>query len=188
MVFKQLIPEGSEDEWVYNPADGYYYCKRVLKEVTEAEDGTEIVDETKKLLDGLTLCENTDMGAYEIVKFYALTEERPEDDSEDWILFDTQTDGEGNTSYLDTRDMQEKLKAEGKAIRHMKSITQLKSDDLSGYSNAYYTLTVTAQTVQATNLAVQNAFGDLEALEALGCQWTLTDETVVHDGSEKETE
>ncbi len=187
VVFKQLIPEGSEDEWVYNPADGYYYCKRVLKEVTEAEDGTEIVDETKKLLDGLTLCENTDMGAYEIVKFYALTEERPEDDSEDWILFDTQTDGEGNTSYLDTRDMQEKLKAEGKAIRHMKSITQLKSDDLSGYSNAYYTLTVTAQTVQATNLAVQNAFGDLDALAALGCQWTLTDETVVHDGSEKET-
>lgn len=188
VVFKQIIPEGSEDEWVYNPADGYYYCKRVLKAVTKGEDGEDVVDETKKLLDGLTLCENVDMGSYDILKFYALTEDRPEDGSDDWISFATASNAEGEVSYLSTWEMKEKLKEEGKTLRHMKSYTKLKSDELGGYSNAYYTLTVTAQTVQATNLAVESAFGDLEALEELGCKWTLTDETVVHSPSDAEPE
>lgn len=41
-----------------------------------------------------------------------------------------------------------------------------------GYGNANYTLTITAETVQATDAAMKDAFG-LTAAPA-GCEWDLT--------------
>lgn len=42
----------------------------------------------------------------------------------------------------------------------------------TGYGNANYTLTITAQTVQATDAAMKDAFG-LTA-QPTGCTWNLT--------------
>lgn len=74
--------------------------------------------------------------------------------------------------------MNEKLKAEGSEITFMKSATDLVSESLSGYSSADYTLTVVAQTVQATDQAVKAAFGDDLSFfsESNGFNWTLISE------------
>lgn len=165
VVFKQMNPDGG---WVYNPADGYYYYTKKLAGMTKDADGADVVDETTRLLDGVTLAENVDMGSYKETRYYATTEERPGDGSEDWIEFE-----KNGEDYVSTREMNELVKAEGGFITYMKSITDLTSPELSGYSNADYTLTVTAQTVQATNGAVQASFSEdtLEHLFELGCEW-----------------
>lgn len=181
VVYKHMIPDG---KWVYNEADGYYYYLEILPGVVKNENGEETVAETTKLLDGVTLAENTDMGAYQERKYYAVTEERPESDSSDWIEFATRSSAEAASGYeyLSTREMNEQLKAQtgGEGITFMKSSTDM-LEGLGGYSQADYTLLVTAQTVQATNLAVKEAFGDLEVLEGLGCTWVneLMDETQI---------
>lgn len=182
VVFKQMIPDGG---WVYNPADGYYYYTKKLAGTQKADDGTEIIDETTKLLDGVTLAENADMGAFREMKFYAVTEERPEDGSEDWIEFEKNGD-----AYVSTKEMSELVKAEGGFITYMKSVTELQSPELGGYSNADYTLTVTAQTVQATDGAVKSCFGvdTLEHLFKLGCEWADPDRNAENGGLVKEAE
>lgn len=182
IVFKQMNPDGG---WVYNPTDGYYYYTKKLAGVTKDADGNEVVDESTKLLDGVTLAENADMGAFKEMKFYAVTEERPEDGSDNWIEFEKNGD-----EYVTTREMNEIVKAEGGFITYMKSITELESPELSGYSNADYTLTVTAQTVQATNGAVKATFSQdtLEHLFELGCEWADPDRTAENGGLVNESE
>lgn len=189
VVFKQMIPNGG---WVYNPTDGYYYYTKKLVGVKKESDGTEVVDETTKLLDGVTLAETTDMGAFKEMKFYATTEDRPEDDSKDWIEFATESDATAvdGYKYYSTRKMSEQVKENGGFITYMKSITALKSPELSGYSNADYTLTVTAQTVQATDVAVQSCFKEdtLAHLFELGCEWADPDRSAENGGLVKESE
>ena len=175
VVYKQMIPDG---EWVYNPADGYYYCTRVLAGKTKDADGNEVMDETAKILDGVTLAENADMGAYQEVKYYAVTESRPEDEN-DWIEFATASNAAGADRYLSAREMSEKVQSEGSFITFMKSETRLVSEKLAGYSNADYSLIITAQTVQATDMAVKELFGDLDVLKALGCDWNLKSESEI---------
>ncbi len=170
VVYKHMIPDG---KWVYNPADGYYYYLEILPEIKENNQGEKIVAETTKLLDGVTLAENTDMGAYREARYYTTVENRPESDSEDWIEFATRSNASPlGYEYLSTREINEMLKAQGddKIITYMKSATEMLGG-LSGYSQADYTLLVTAQTVQTTKQAVKAAFGDLDALKALGCSW-----------------
>lgn len=175
VVFKKLNPEGG---WVYNSEDGYYYYQKVLEGVTKDADGKVIkYDESSKLLDSVTLSEDVDMGAYDVIKYYATSEERPADDdfTEDgWQLFEK----DSNNEFISTKEMNEKVKAAGSTgITYMRSVTK-QTDGKPGYSNANYTLTVTAQTVQATEQAVKAQFGieDLSKLAALGCNWKLTSE------------
>lgn len=167
VVFKKMIPDGG---WVYNSADGYYYYQQVLPGIkTDETTGKETIAETTKLLDSVTLAENADMGRYKETKYYALTEERPQD-SGNWIEFE-----KIDEEYLSTREMNAQLKAENKGeITYMKSVTE-QLEGLKGYSEADYTLIVTAQTVQATAKAVESAFGKLD-LNALGLNWTLISE------------
>lgn len=162
VVYKQLL---LGDDWVYNPSDGYYYYRHLL--MPEGE-GT---SETSKLLDGVVLAENIDMGKYKEAKFYTLTEGEPDDG--DWIEFAT----DSNAQYLSTAQMRDKLKEEGKFITHMKAVTDYEAAGLEGYSKADYTLTVTAQTVQATKQAVETVFDKVDFV-SLGCDWNLIDETV----------
>ncbi|MCI9105140.1 MAG: hypothetical protein HFG57_04140 [Lachnospiraceae bacterium] len=187
VVYKHMIPDG---KWIYNEADGYYYYLEILPGVVKNENGEEMVTETTKLLDGVTLAENIDMGAYWEGKYYAVTKERPESGSSDWIEFATRNNAEAalGYEYLSTREMNERLKAQpgGKVITFMKSSTDM-LEGFSGYSQADYTLLVTAQTVQATNLAVKEAFGDLDILEGLGCTWVneLMDETQIQAATDE---
>lgn len=184
VVFKKLNPDGG---WVYNQEDGYYYYQHVLAGVTEDEQGNVRKAESTKLLDSVTLAENVDLGAYDVLLYYAVSQERPGDDeiaegsdllSEGWHLFAKEGD-----SFVSTHEMNEEVKAAGgEGITYMRSVTKQK-EDASGYSNANYTLTVTVQTVQATEQAVKAQFGieELSALKELGCDWTLTSENQVKE-------
>lgn len=174
VVRKQMNPDGG---WVYNPADGYYYYTKVLKGRRAAASPGSAAgepDETTKLLDSVTLSENTDMGFYRERKFYAVTKERPGSESSQWREFATDSNGQ----YISTAEMNDRLGEQGEAISYMKSAAKLVSPELGGYSSADYTLVVTAQTVQATSQAVNAAFGNGEEFDfkALGCDWELAAE------------
>ncbi len=180
VVFKQMNTDGG---WVYNPDDGYYYYTSVLQGVGENGE----IDETTKLLDSVTLAEIADMGYFRETKWYATTTERPASDSDDWIEFATVSDASAaeGYSYVSTSEMNETLEAEGLSITYMKSSTELVADATtgvlrSGYSNAEYTLIISAETVQATKSAVEEVFGTLD-YAGLGLQWDLTDENVINE-------
>lgn len=164
--------------WVYNPADGYYYYTLVLPGKT----GDGEAPETAKILDGVKLDENIDMGAYVQRKYYACTEgeEPPEKDSSDWIEFDK--DETGENGYVTTARMAEILQGQGKKITFLMASPELKEEGLGGYRDADYTLRVTAQTVQATDGAVAGLFGDMETFRGLGCQWDLLREDALYQG------
>lgn len=169
VVYKELV---NREKWLYNETDGYYYYKDVIPAGKEGEES-----KTEKILDSVTLSENVDMGKYEEQKFYSQREERPDVNADEgWTEFERYPEGhEKEGEYYSTADMKEWLKNEGKdPIRYMKS--SLKQDpELPGYSNAEYTLTITAQTVQATKKAVDSVFGE-EIAEKYG--WALEEEKI----------
>lgn len=180
VVFKQM---NLGEDWIYNPDDGYYYYRHLIMPEGEGQS------ETTKLLDGVTLAENIDMGKYREVKYYATSQERPGTDDygpEGWVEFATSS----NADYVSTKEMNDWLvENQGTPITYMKAITDYAGEELMGYSQADYTLTVIAQTVQATKQAVEHTFGaikyDVSVAEGgLGCDWTLLDETL--EGSRNE--
>lgn len=184
VVYKELKlkGEGDTEGWVYNPEDGWYYYSRILNGVSGDQH-----DSTGLLLDSVTLAEDADMGFYEPVRYYSPDEERPAYGSDGWHEFATVSDASRPSGwrYLDTAEMAALLEESGQLpIRHMKTEAEITNPALRGYSEARYKLTVTAQTVQATDAAVASVFGisDMSEIEALGCSWTLTDEDSVYMG------
>lgn len=133
--------------WVYNSADGYWYYK------TNLAAGTD----TGKFLDAVTLLENADMGKYTVKNYYTSAETKP---AEDEIGTDPATQWVEYTGNVPEN------------ARHSMAVTK-QDPDASGYANADYTLTITAQTVQATEAAMKDAFS-LTA-QPDGCAWTLSD-------------
>ncbi len=118
--------------WVFNSADGYWYYTKVLSSG----------DVSDSLLTAITLSQDTDMGVYEETVYYYTTTDAdvtaPADDSTNWIalptdkeLADVVNDGE----YL--------------FVRSISDVT-----DATGYSSADYILTITSETLQATDEAV----------------------------------
>lgn len=140
VVIKNLL----DDNWVYNAADGYWYYKSNLKAHST----------TGKFLDSVKLLEDADMGKYYVTKYYTKAETEPED---------TAIGSDPETQWVVYKD------AVPEGSKH--TMTKTSQDpDAPGYGNANYTLTITAETVQATKAAVKSAFG----LETLGgCTWTL---------------
>lgn len=137
----------NENDWVYNNADGYWYYKKNLAASTD----------TGIFLDAVKLLEDADMGKYTVKNYYTVSETRPkENDISDndpnghWVEYDG-TMPEGTT--------------------HTLAVTTL-DQNASGYANSDYTLTITAQTVQATDAAMKDAFGLTE--QPTGCNWNLT--------------
>lgn len=164
--------------WIYNPADGYYYYKQILPGKQEGGEAPE----TARILDGVRLDENIDMGAYIERKYYACTEseEPPAKDSSDWVEFEK--DETTANGYVTTAEMAEIVQRQGKKITFLKASPELKGEELGGYRDADYTLRVTAQTVQATDGAVAGLFGDIGTFKALGCQWELMSEDTLYQG------
>ncbi len=183
--------EEDDGYWIYNPQDGYYYFTRVLEgKASETSDP----DKTTRLLDSVKLIDNVDMGKFEEKKYYT-TEGNPEApdtdpvnaEIKDWYEFATMSDASRPEGYryATTHEMAELLKeSKSEPITFMKSETQI-VPGLEGYSNADYTLTITAQTVQATDKAVEEIFGvKLEDMKELGCNWALDKEGDLHSGDE----
>lgn len=132
------------DNWVYK--DGYWYYNKNLK----ANETTGI------FLDAVKLLEDADMGKYTVTNYYTNAETKPEltnigtDAAKQWVAYT------GNVP---------------EGAKHSIAIT--KQDPAApGYGNADYTLTITAQTVQATEAAVKSAFGLTDI--PTGCTWNLT--------------
>lgn len=132
--------------WVYNDADGYWYYK------TNLAAGTD----TGKFLDAVKLLENADMGKYTVTNYYTTAETKPDenttgnDPATNWVVYT------GNVP---------------KDAKHSMAVTRL-DKDASGYADSDYTLTITAQTVQATDAAMKDAFSLTAQPE--GCNWNLT--------------
>lgn len=141
VVFKKL----NKENWVYNEADGYWYYKTNLA-AGEA---------TGTFLDAVQLLEDADMGNYIVTNYYTTATEKP---AEDAIGTDPATQWVAYTGEVPSD-----------AVHNMVVTTQ--DTEKPGYGNADYTLTITAQTVQATEAAVQDAFG-LTTLA--GASWNLT--------------
>ena len=137
----------NDENWVYNKADGYWYYKSNLKPGTD----------TGVFLDAVKLLEDADMGLYTVTNYYTKAETAPEfktenigtDAATQWVVY------EGNVPD---------------GARHSMAVTK-QDETKPGYGNADYTLTITAQTVQATETAMKNAFNLTDA--PTGCTWNL---------------
>lgn len=181
VVIKYMDPDHM---WVYNPLDGYYYYKNVIP--GKDSDGT--IHKTEKILDGVTLIENVDMGLYDEMKSYTTYVATSSDavPADEWHEFPKAGD-----EYISTKALRDELKNEEKEITFLKSKTNMDKGH-RGYSDSDYILTVTAQTVQATNHAVATVFdlkgadGKFELPDTMKDEvnWVLTDEDEVQSSSE----
>lgn len=145
--------------WEYNQKDGCYYYTSIL----EGES------ETPPLLEKIRLTENADMGRMVEKKFYATTEEQPEENSTEWKQFSPNEQGE-EVSEADLPDETRKQ------VRYFRSTIGIETDKNgnpidSGYAGAEYTLSVIAQTVQATEDAVEAEFGPMAVQAAKEGKW-----------------
>ena len=140
-------------EWVYS--DGYYYYTKTLPAGAT----------TEYLLDDVTLSKDADLGKITVVKKYSTNPDKtvPE---EDWIPFPT--DESGNP--ISEAELSRQLKEEGKTLYHIRSDI-VTDENLTGYSDAAYNLTIKAHTVQATENAVKSVFGEEAVQHALDENW-----------------
>lgn len=140
-------------EWVYS--DGYYYYTKTLPAGAT----------TEYLLDDVTLSKDADLGKITVVKKYSTNPDKtvPE---EDWIPFPA--DEAGNP--ISESELSRQLKEEGKTLYHMRSDI-VTDENLTGYSDAAYNLTIKAHTVQATEDAVKAVFGEEAVQHALDENW-----------------
>ena len=140
-------------EWVYS--DGYYYYTKTLPAGAT----------TEYLLDDVTLSKDADLGKITVVKKYSTNPDKtvPE---EDWIPFPA--DEAGNP--ISESELSRQLKEEGKTLYHMRSDI-VTDENLTGYSDAAYNLTIKAHTVQATEDAVKAVFGEEALQHALDENW-----------------
>ena len=143
VVQKNLI---NTDKWVYNGGDGYYYYLENLK----AGQNTGI------FLDSVKLIDKADMGKYEVVKYYTTSEIEPESDQ---IGDDASTGWKVYTDEIPN------------GTKHTRTVTKL-VNGCEGYADSDYKLTITAQTVQASQEAVKDVFG---LTSVTGSNWTLAE-------------
>lgn len=136
----------NKENWVYNATDGYWYYKQNL---AAGKD-------TGVFLDAVKLLEDADMGHYAVTNYYTKADVKP---AEDNIGTDPETQWVAYTGTVPE-----------KATHNM--VVTKQDKDKTGYGNANYTLTITAQTVQATDAAMKDAFNLTSAPE--GCSWNLT--------------
>ena len=138
-------------KWV-NGGDGWWYYTVNLKEG----------ETTDKWLESVELLDNVDLGAQEVKKY--ITKDATITATTVWVEY--------------TGDMPTMIGAD--PVRHNKTDVVYKTDgggnDLIGYVNSDYTLSITTQTVQATKEAVMATFGKTESqLSALPVSWTYAD-------------
>ena len=140
--------------WV-DGGDGWYYYNTNLKKETTTDNWLESVE----LLDTL------DVGAYEVLHY--VTNDEVVDASTTWEPY-----------YPAIAAMPKEVG--GKPVLHSKAEVVYKKDkdgnDLIGYLNSDYTLTITTQTVQATKEALIATFGiSEEQVDALDVAWNFAD-------------
>ena len=139
--------------WV-DGGDGWFYYKSNL-----AKGET-----TDQWLESVELLNNLDVGAQEVLH-YATTDLVVDADTT-WVAYQV---ADGMPKVID-----------GQPVLHNKTEVVYKKDaennELMGYLNSNYTLTITTQTVQATKEAVMATFAlSDEQLDALAVTWEFAD-------------
>ncbi len=127
VVYKELF---SDSSWTYNVDDGYWYYNSIL------ESG----ESTTSLLSSITLAEDTDMGVYTEVISYVVTTSETLLGDETWTVLVAEDDLAG-------------VEVEDDEYLHVKSVSTI-TTDYEGYADATYVLTITSETLQATDEAI----------------------------------
>ena len=145
----------ANSNWV-DGGDGWYYYNTNLKKKTSTDNWLESVE----------LLNDLDVGAYEVLHFVTADEEVNENTT--WV------------AYNPAIEEMPKVVNGNEPVLHSKAEVVYKKDvddnDLIGYLNSNYTLTITTQTVQATQEAVLVTFGINETqLQALDVTWDFAD-------------
>lgn len=153
-VVELVFNQGNRTKWFYNQDDGYWYYKYNLK-AKGAADGS---DTTGNFLDAVKLLENADMGRYTTTKYYTTAADAPDaseigdDKTTQWVAYDGENVPQEATHNI---------------------VITRQDPTAPGYGNADYTLTITVETVQATEDAMQAAFALTSAPN--DCAWTFTE-------------
>lgn len=140
--------DGAAKDWTYNSTDGYWYYNKVILPAKEATAAGE-QPSTGDFLKAVKLIENADMGTYKVTKYYTKAADAPgktnigTDPLTQWVKYAPNSQDSLDVPVPDG------------SLHNMTKTVQ----DKPGYSNAYYTLKITAQTVQATKAAAEAAFG-----------------------------
>ena len=189
VVFKNLVHysavptdqyEKNKNSWYYNKNDGYFYYRKTL-----ASGET-----TDTLLDGVTLCSDTDMGSYiDSVYYYLHKDETPDKDEDDVTpAFDLSNAIENPTD--------DQILAEDKWIKGELPVETLRiatgsdaasngyedydvftykdhqlNQDALGYANADYVLNITVEFIQTTE----------QGEELANDTWLWTPNELIHD-------
>lgn len=145
----------SNSNWTYNVNDGYWYYNEVLYSG----------EKTGNLLDSITLASNIDLGLYTQKNWYFTGNASTDKENiSGWIEYDiTDFSDRNGDNIVDAIDMAISLGItdEEKLFRKNESLLD---EDHTGYADAYYTLTVTSQFVQATKAALTKEFGPIDDL------------------------
>ncbi|MFI3205992.1 MAG: BsaA family SipW-dependent biofilm matrix protein [Clostridia bacterium] len=139
VVYKEFIEE-LDTYWTYNSADGYYYYNSIL------ESG----QSTGALLSSITLCEDTDMGVYETTTYYQVTTSETAPTA---AVTDT------SWTVLGATDSLADVTVPDGSYLHIRTVSTI-TEDKEGYAGATYVLTITSETCQATEDAVDETFDD----------------------------
>ena len=139
--------------WI-DGGDGWFYYKVNLKKGTT----------TDKWLESVELLDDLDVGAQEVLHY--ATTDKIEDADINWVKYNP---ADGMPKVID-----------GKPVLHSKAEVVYKQDanenELIGYIDSNYTLTITTQTVQATKEAVMATFLLTEEhLSDLDIVWDFAD-------------
>lgn len=133
-------------KWYYNTADGYYYYTSAL---VKGED-------TVKLLDSVTLCEDTDMGRFDNNSFYTITDinaAKPAFDRTTWKSGECDFDPSLKGKTDDPKYAEKYAPYIDKAVWTYKE--NKLDENNQGYANAGYELDITVEFVQADEEASQ---------------------------------
>ena len=138
-VVMKNFAEGWDGNWRFNPKDGYFYYKTVLKKGKS----------TALLLDSVTLCSDTDMGHFlEPIYYIAVEEgaEKPEFDVDAWLVT-----GDVNSDF---GNWKKGVPSKDDPLLKDKDVYTYKGhildDKALGYAKADYELDITVEFLQTT--------------------------------------
>ncbi|MCD8371032.1 MAG: BsaA family SipW-dependent biofilm matrix protein [Clostridiales bacterium] len=148
------LDSGAAGNWIYNPADGYWYWNGVLEAATKDADGNVVPTTTDNLMEYLMIATNIDLGKYDTKEYYAIATSQPDTtDLSKWTLVTDEYDPDDSESILAWAATL--TYGEGESLYRM---SQSDIDgDAWGYADSVYTLTITTQVIQATTDAVADS-------------------------------
>lgn len=162
----------ASENWVDGEDGWYYYAVNLAPG-----------ENTDNWLESVTLNEDVDMGVYNTTNYVST------DDGATWIVYDaededgmpvyvgTSTNNNGVTYFYYDEESANAVNPDNITVEFVtnnKSVVTI-DDDLTGYSDSDYTLTITVETVQATEAAVEDMFGITLANETYDDAWTYAE-------------